>query len=168
MYPVTGQTVLAILNALMEGEHKRIYAMKLQLHRENAALLKFDSSAYNGFTYLGEFFRIDNSKPYTSNSPTLVASLHGKADEMVAAQKEVNTDTQFLHQMLFNLMRPAKDLQGVRDALPDCVAENIPELAHIPRVDEEAHTIKKDVRSMRQYNRILPKFQLYAATRLFY
>lgn len=77
-------------------------------------------------------------------------------------------DKSFIAQSLFKLLDPCENDQDVRDTLPNCLADTLPQLQGISRHREPAWTIVEDERAMRQYNKVLPKIEMYSAARLMY
>jgi hypothetical protein len=77
-------------------------------------------------------------------------------------------DQAFIRQSLYRVLDGCTTTQGIRDALPNCLAGSLECIQGLARGGEEAFTIKDDERAMRQYRRVVPKIELYVTTRMLY
>jgi hypothetical protein len=89
-------------------------------------------------------------------------------DLLVADQAIVDDNRAYVQQSLVNLFDPCESLQDMRDTLPECLVGCVPRLQQISREKEPAFTIKDNPRAMRQYLKVLPLMESYAAARLIF
>lgn len=153
-----------IINVLFAAERRR-------LTRAIDDLCKSNQEAYgeklDGFHYQGRFYRPEGLMGQLKRK-VLHLSLFDRMDLHLADEAAVKADEQFIRQTLFQLLDPCKTPQDMRDALPNCLADALGEHSRLPRMNEEAFTIRDNPRAMKQYNKIRPKLDLYSAARLLY
>lgn len=161
----------AIVNQLFAAEDRRIDKMIEELNRKNSDIKK---KVFFGFMHLGQRFvpkvhSQNRAATWRQPLPTLAFALNDEANAFLADVKKVRLDEEQIRQILFKLLYPAKTLQDVRDALPECLVPLAPHVSKMKRQDNEpAWTIRNDERALRQYKKILPKIEMYAMSRLIY
>jgi len=122
-----------------------------------------------GFLYEGEYYTaIGFAISQGVSKIQLAEALYGKMIWHLKDSQEVADDERMICQMIFKLLDPCETLQDMRDSLPDCLAEMVPALKPIPRHNEVGYSIHQDTRSWRQFNKLLPKIEMYSAARLLY
>lgn len=121
-----------------------------------------------GFIFNGVFYRPSDVTGPISGRKALHMSLWGEMETLEKDKKFVDTDKQFVQQTLYSLLDPCQTEQDIRDALPECLINTLPTTSRLPRTREPAFTIEGNDRAMRQYLKILPKIEVYAAARMIY
>jgi hypothetical protein len=120
------------------------------------------------FIYNGEFYRQSNVRGHIQFRPALDYSLWDEMDQLLADKKQIEKDRAFVRQALVALLEPCGTIQEVRDALPDCVAETMPQLQGIERRASPMWSIVGNVRAQRQIDKIMPKLELYSIARMMF
>jgi hypothetical protein len=82
-------------------------------------------------------------------------------EKFLLDKEQLDWDSKAFWQIMFSLISPCTSLQDVRDALPDFVAELVPELSVLPRTQPEAFTLSEP-RVVRQYQKLREKMEFYA------
>lgn len=154
-----------IIDRLFTPEQRRI-------DQEIEALCKsqreITGDSIDGFLLDGEAFRWKTAPTVGTRKSGLHPDLNGLAREFLSTYKEVEKEKEQIRQGLILLVRPCNDLQDLRDALPNCITDTVPELAGLERTREPAWTIQGNRRHMRAYEHILPKLEFYSVSRLLY
>lgn len=160
--------VLRISSGLFEAEYRRLDAVISSLNQRNKRL--YDAKV-DGFLYAGQFY-LPRDATLRTVGAVAKTPLHGSVEnEMIAflADREiVTTDQGFIRQTLHALLRLCRTDQQARDALPECLVSCYPSFARLPRYDEVAHSIRDNPRALRQFEKFLPKMELYSALKLLY
>lgn len=128
--------------------------------------------ALDGFTYQGVFYRHSRSSTTSGTAVHARRALHlslwPRMDAHLADKKSVEEDRAAIRQMLFRLLEPCFCDADIRDAVPECVVDALPD--HITSL-QRARSVDfflRHPRDYRQYERVLPILQLYSAARLIY
>jgi hypothetical protein len=95
-------------------------------------------------------------------------SLLNEMDAILADQKMVAADRDRIKQALGIVLRDCRSFQDMRDALPNCMRDLIPECRNLERTREEAFTLVDNRRSYTQYMALREKIEFYVASRLLY
>ena len=165
----------AILANLFTAEERRLTAFIQAMCRKNQTAY---GRQLDGFHYEGVFYVFEGRRGNLTRE-VLHESLEPEMRGFKADRDQVFSDKQLIKQCLFALLEPVgADLSGLtvsmveqdyRDALPECLAQDLPDWARkLPRTREEAFTIKDNARAMRAYEKALPKIEFYSAARLLY
>ena len=153
-----------IIDVLFVAERRRLAnAVDAMCQANNEAYGKH----FDGFHYQGRFYRPQGVKGQL-NRIVLHLSLHPKMDLHLKDEAAIDRDEQLIRQVLFMLLDPCRTEQDIRDALPNCLTDTLGESARLMRQNDPAFTISDNVRAMKQYNRVLPKLEMYSAARLLY
>jgi hypothetical protein len=151
---------------LFEAERRRLQKWIDRLCRANQEC--YSNPKLEGFLYEGIYYR----PSWLGRGIWPHGALHFTlADEMRAFlidKKIVDDDERFIRQTLFALLHPCKTDQDIRDTLPECLIPVISGLASYPRTRQPACTIEGNARALRQYEKILPKIELYTAARMIF
>lgn len=123
----------------------------------------------DGFRYLGLIYshlqgRTRKQGKYSPLNPELVPEL----ELILSERKVIADDKDSIRQALYLVLRDTVTYQDIRDALPNCLHQLIPECRNLPRTREEAFTIRGNERAFSQYIKIRDKIELYVAARLLY
>jgi len=167
------QWIDAIVTKLFAPESRRIDKMIEDLNRRNSEIKK---KVLFGFMHLGTRYIPESCKTQVAANrrqqlamPTLAFELNDKASVFISDVNKVNLDKDQIRQLLFKLLYPTQSLQEIRDALPDCLIPLVPEISGLSRqIDDPTWFIRNDTRALKQYEKVLPKIELYAISRLIY
>lgn len=126
-------------------------------------------SPYMGFYYRGMAYRHSEAPPGQMPYPEISPELYNEADAHILSVQGVSDDIQAIRQSILALVRTCLDLQDIRDALPECLVQAVgSELTKLKRTRDPAWSLERDSRAYRQYLKILPKIEFFAASRLMY
>lgn len=160
------EIIKQIMAKLFSAEERRLETVRDQLVKANAEY--YPNRPHDGFTYQGKPYDLSN----LARGPRTRVSLHLKMvdqmDAYLADHDQVWGDRYYISQILSPILGPCDSLQDVRDALPNCLMDTIEALRSYQRTRPEAYTIQADTRSFRQYQKILPRIEFYATSRLLY
>ena len=165
-----------IITILFEPEARRIDKLVSRLNELNH---RAKGKPCYGFMHMGEVyvpsehidsFRAVHGRRGASQAvPTLAITLMDEARDFLAEVNKVKSDKDLIRQVLFKLIFQAGSKQEIRDALPECIVQLLPELKNYNRQQNDpAYLIRSDWRAVRDYEKALPKIELYAMTRLLY
>lgn len=164
-----------IIQRLFTPETRRIDKMIESLTERNSLAKK--KTTY-GFLHMGQVYVSESNKPlfaalHGRNSkvpvPSLSIEFANEASAFINDVTVINRDKSRIRQVLFKLIYQANSKQEIRDALPECVVQTIEGFKDIPRTRNDcAWLIRDDWRSVRDYEKILPKIEFYAMTALIY
>ncbi len=155
-----------LLKELFVAEKRRLDKNVADLIRKNNELLGVQHA---GFLYYGEYYTATGFKNMASKEKvTLHDSLTDKIKWHIQDSKTIADDERLIGQIIFKITDPCTTLQDIRDSLPECLATMIPALAKLPRHNIEGWSIRQDTRATRQFNKLLPKIEMYSAARLLY
>ncbi len=131
-------------------------------------------SSQNHINTQGFFFRGELFHKLAPGIPTRGLAFGSLSPELIPKMEIILKDRQ---EQAFQLTRirnglslvltKCQDLQDIRDSLPNCLVDLIPDLAPYPRAREEAFLIKDDYSKYRQYELIKPLIEFYCAMRFF-
>jgi hypothetical protein len=99
---------------------------------------------------------------------TLDFSLNGEMELWLKDRKIIKDDAAMIKQVLWKLLTPCQTEIHIRNALPECLVNLIQSLKSHPRTSEAGYTLMDDPRAYRQFQKYLPKMELYSVTRLLY
>lgn len=156
-----------IINTLFAPDNRRLQTWVDKLDGQNREA-RGDNQLL-GFMYLGRYYRpshVEGRDPMGVKpvDPTLYAQV----DAYIADEKLVDEDKAFIRQGLYTLLDPCEDLHQVRDALPECLVDFLPELKEFDRDRAECFTLEGNARATRQFEKVRPKLEAYAVARMIY
>lgn len=160
--------VTALTTRLFEAEERRLGAIISSLNKRNKGMaeVKLDGFLYLGIFYLPKDATLRSVGPVAKTA--LCGSLYGEMESFLQDKKQVLDEQKLIKQILFTLLRPCRNNQNFRDALPECLVNCLPDLARLLRQEETAWTIRDNPRALRQYEKFLPRMELYSAAKLLY
>lgn len=163
----THQWIDPILKELFGPDHRRLVAWIDRLCDKNSEIVGKD---VHGFIYAGVFYRPSNVIGKITGRQVLHSSLHGDMRDFLQSAKMVEVEKTKLRQILFMLLEPCNNQLDIRDTLPECVVDCIPDLKkHFPdRTREPAFTITSNERAMKLFNKLLPKMEEYSVARMLF
>lgn len=120
------------------------------------------------FLYNGSVYRQSNVVGRIDAPRLMHVSLMDEMEAFLKDKAIIDEDQAYIRQSLVNLFDPCETLQDMRDTLPECLVICLPQLQPMARTRPAGFTIESNPRAMRQYLRILPKMEAYAAARLIF
>lgn len=153
----------ALIDKLFSSDNARLAGWIDTLVKRNQ---EAKSIVDNTFLHAGKQYRMSTLVGFVPINPTLHPTLLGYMTDYMSDEKIVDDEKSFVRQAIVRVIEPCETQQDIRDALPDCLVACIPDLMQLSRIRPEAYTIAHDARAIRQFNKMLPDIQSYAATRL--
>lgn len=159
----------ALLDPLMRNflafEKERLHGRKKDLIQANAKCGGSD----RGCVFRGQV--ISHLKPYQIRGNPLTPldeSLHEQGEILIQNLATLEADEQRMRQSFGVVISRCQDRQDLRDALPEQLVQEIPELARLPRKREEGFLLAEHPLLKSQYDRAVTLGLKYAANRLIY
>jgi hypothetical protein len=171
--PRTGSSYFQLIQKFLTD---LFVAEKRRLDKSIADLIQDNNEAKGvqaaGFLFYGEYYTAQGfmTMPGTGGAgkEILHDSLNKRMEWHVKSAQTVAHDERLIGQIVFKLLGPCETLQDMRDTLPDCLAEMIPALKNLPRINDAGYSLRGDTRGEAQFQQWLPKIEFYAAARLMY
>lgn len=163
---ISHEVIKLIASSLFEAEERRLRGVVDRIIKHNS--LFFPDTPCDGMLFQGKPYDYSN---LGTGSRTRVSTHHTLFLEMEEYIKDTETvwgDRHHISQILHGLIEPCSTFQDIRDTLPNCLSSIIPQIASLPRIREEAFTIRDNVRTVRQYRKALPRMEFYSTARLLY
>lgn len=149
--------------ALFAHEHKRLQKLRGSFVDEHNKLTGHRDET---LVYQGEFF---NKQPgWHVQRSTPDPSLFPAMDRYRKDKAKIEDDQTQVRQFLTRLLQSCENLPDVRDALPELLVNLNSQFQSWSRTRPEAWPILDDPAAFRQYQKILPKIEFYAASKLLY
>lgn len=148
----THEVINAILIHLFKHEIRR--------HQQCIDAIARKGSVFSAFLHKGQTFR-PSFAPAGARRSALPEHCWDDMELFLQDKTQLDWDSKAFWQVLFSLIHECTSLQEVRDALPDFVVELVPELAPLPRIEQEAFTLS-DPRVSRQFQTQRERMELYA------
>lgn len=162
------ELITEIQNYLFVAEYRRLDRWVSSLIRDNQEA--YGDPGLQGFVHEGVVYKPSDLQLGTSLIKR--RGLHPSLNDPMAAYlrdlKVLNDDKAYIRQSLFRILDGCTSNQEVRDALPNCLADSLECIKGLSRQGEEAFTIRDDERAIRQYQKVLPRIELYVTTRMLY
>lgn len=155
----------ALVASLRERDDKALNQELQELIEQNHAL----GSPKHGFLYGGAFrTQLPPRAQAGAEKKHIHASLLPAAKDYVARVNILDKEMLRITNGLSLVMRPCKDWQDVRDAVPDALKQVIPEMAHLSRLKEEAWALRDQPLLKHQYELTAELLLFYFTNRLLY
>lgn len=159
--------------ALFAAEDRRLNKRVEELNQKNSEIKK---KVLFGFMHMGERFIPESCKAQSAANrrqnmvlPTLAFELLPEAADFMSDVAKVKSDKAQIKQVLFKLLYQVTNLQELRDCLPEVLVPLVPEVSGLSRhMQDPTYLIRSDWRAVRDYEKTLPKIEMYAMTRLIY
>lgn len=158
-----------LIDKLFAPDNRRLQTWIDKLDAQNREA-RGDNNLF-GFVYLGRYYRPSHIEgPDPTGVRPVDPSMHLMVEAFLADERLVEDDKQLLRQGLYNLLSPCTDMQGIRDALPDFLADLIPECKELPRDRGECWTFDSNPhpRARHQFEKVRAKLESYAAARMIF
>lgn len=151
-----------IFEEMFAPQERRLQLRIDDLHRQNQEITR---TRLDGFMYMGRFYKPIDVPNGPGTRQTLHLDLWDDMNAHLKDRQNVEHDKQLIRACLFWLLEPCRDLQEIRDTLPDCVAQLCyPEIQALERMRNPGFTLVND-RQRRGYEKQLPKMEAYSAAR---
>ena len=159
--------IKTLTDNLFEAEDRRLMRDLSILNQKNKRL---SDVKVDGFLYNGEYFLPKDAalRAIGSGTPALHIILQGDMEYFLADRKTVREEQKFIKQILYTLLSSCKSQQDIRDTLPEFLVGSFPSLSRLPRIEQVAFTIRDNPRAIRQFDKYLPKMEIYSAAKLLY
>lgn len=156
-----------IIKCLFEPDNRRIQGWIDSLCKKHGELTATDMY---GFMYAGNYYRPSNLVgAIPAGKRVLHPNLAADMEDLLFSKKSIDGEKQKIKQTLYMLLEPTDgSYQQIRDALPDCVIDCLPEIKHLVRTREPAFTIAGNPRAIRQYEKTLHKMEEYSIARMIF
>ena len=160
----TYKVVDTIMGRLFANDRKRVEELKGELNAKNC---RVRGEVAPGFIYVGKSYIVGRLTP-RQPLPTLSLHLLKEGEEFLKIANTLKHDEEQVRQLLVQLLYGFKTTQDVRDLLPETLVVMFPDLKKLPRTREPAWTISDRPRAMREYQKLLPKIEMYSVSNLLY
>ena len=155
----------ALIEQLIKEDRVRLGQQLSQLIEANTAL----SGSPIGFMFAGEFHSLyDKSVQAKAAKKPLHPSLMNQGNDYITELKRLKNDCIRMQSGLSLLLRPCESWQDVRDALPDAVKDELPEIRSLPRTRPEGWTLEAFPLQRHQIQITIDLMLFYIANRLLY
>jgi hypothetical protein len=152
------------LEKLFEPEGRRLQQALDRIIDQNEELAPTGGKL--GIWYGGERFVHSRAQAHFNTVPPLAWALNDQMDAWLKDKATIKQDRELIQQTLFKCVYGWNDRQDFRNRLPDCL---IPLLgSNLARTVPFEEAVCLNPRDKRQFEKILPKIELYATTRLIY
>lgn len=152
-----------VMEELAKAELRQHHAAIDALIEKNNARL---GARHAGFNYLGDGYGYGGN--YAVHVPMLEKEFEPELVQLLGFRNAVVRDMALIKQLLVKLLRPCESVHAIRNALPECLVSLNPTLAAYQRTAPPAGTIRDSPRDLRQYEKLLPRIEMYCAVRLIY
>lgn len=162
------KVVGGVVNKLFEPELRRLQTVINKLVERNREQMQIPD---NWFLYQGKIYMATNIHTAPSGRgsyPSLSMALSRDMDEYTREVKEFEMDKAQITQILFGLLQHCTTLQEVRNTLPEFLVPMSSLLDGLQLWNTGGCAAPQHERFIKQYQKMLPKMEFYAATALFY
>lgn len=154
-----------IIRNIGEADQKLIATQTEDLIRKNGDR----TNDYNGFLFGGTYYTMLSVKDARKlKKQVLSPDLYDDGTILKKTISEFYNDTQRLKQGLNVLLRDCKDLQDIRDALPNACRIVLPQIYSLQRTREVAWTLKDKPLLLDQYPQTEHLLTYYLSSRMLY
>lgn len=161
----TKQVVDDLVEKLFEAERRRLKKIVSSIVKENNEIWGVPN---DGFLFAGRFYTEKDISHRGASKISLHSALEKKMTEYHKDENEIANDGAMFQQNLFKAFEKSLNTQMLRDTLPDCISDFIPELKAYQRINPIGYSLEPIGRDYRQFLKVVPKIEFYAATRLLY
>lgn len=152
---------------IVSHDGDRLVNILREIHDTNQML---QNTNVVGFMYQATMFHVDGQQP-TAGATKIVLhpTLMDRMVEFVEKRKKTQRDMDMIRQCLITLFHSCTTYQDIRDVIPDCVLQFVPEVQNLSRTREAAFNLKdNNPTAYKHYLKILPKMEMYSVAKLFY
>lgn len=157
--------ITAIIKFLFDREEANLAQREVAVMNKHA----IDGGSKDGFRYMGKIYtQLNRQSRVRGTFDRLHPSLVPEMGAIQTDRKIVEADKDRIKQALALVLRDTRSHQDMRDALPNCLKDLIPECQRLERTREEAYTLRDNPRAYSQYMMLRDKIEFYVASRLLY
>lgn len=172
MITIGNDWLTRIITKLFEPEDRYLDRLVVNLNQANSEV---KGKEFVGFVHMGVAHiplanrtRRPRGRP-NEYCPTLDFTLLGQAEQYIQQRNRVKLDRDQIRQALFHLLCQCSDMQEIRNVLPDCIVAMFPALsAHRRTVQDPLYMVRSNKPFVEQYQKLLPKIEYYAMSRMLY
>lgn len=148
---------------LFGKDYDRLYRRTFDLIEKNHEA----GGSPDGFLYEGVYYNNLRATIFSKGKRgNLMPSMEPAMKQYLDDRKKIESDRAKVRQTLTLLILPCETKQDIRDVLPEILVENIPDLAALPRIREEAFTLTTELHRT-QYNEFKDLISIYLVSRMF-
>lgn len=165
------QWIELIMDKLFEPEDRRIDKMVSELNMANSEIKgkQLHGFMHMGKRYIPKEYELVGKALAKKPLPSLAFSLLNQANEFDTEVRKLALDRDQIKQVLYKLIYQCNNTQEIRNCLPECVVELLPNLRSMQRtITDPTYLIRNDKFAMKAYEKILPKIEMYSVMRLIY
>lgn len=124
---------------------------------------------FDGFRHMGHIYtHVPTSYRKHGKYNQLDSSLEPEMEDYMYRFSTIEEDRAMVRQALALILKPCKNTQDIRDALPDSLISLLPALQNLKRTKPENWSVMGNERACRQYKQLSDKIDYYVATHLIY
>lgn len=158
--------ILSEINSkLFTAEVRRLIGVIRELHKSNQQVL---GKRLDGFMYMGKFYSPPESAKGKGERITLALDLWPQMQDYLDDQKVIDEDMALIRQTLFRQLDNCFNGQDIRDAIPECIVDTLPEMYQKLERHRDPLFFLNNLSDIKQYNKALPRMEFYSACRLLY
>jgi hypothetical protein len=170
--PVTAQNqtykwLTQFMDRVFEPESRRMQQALDRIVEMHEEILPPEQRGWLCFRYGGDVFAHSRTITVNKAAANLAWALNDQMDKWLKETRELRLDKDQIQQTLFKCLHGWNDRQDFRNRMPECLVtvtgSNLERT--VPFEEATCHLTPRD---RRQFEKILPKIQLYATTRLIY
>lgn len=158
-----------IIQKLFENDRSKIIDQVIELTQSNNVK---KSCNYIGFRHMGKTFLSQGHNHRVKGKQAIIPSLAFElapiGNKIVQQTNNLDRDEKEIRQILFKVLDHCISVQDIRDSLPEPVVQLFPQLSAMTRQATVAYWMDKDKLTVNEFNRLLPKIEAYAVSKLFY
>lgn len=156
-----------IVRHLFQKDEGHLTKREMALITDNVEL----GGSPDGFRYMGEIHtQLTGAAKTIGNYGRIHPSLVPVLDDLKADREAMQNESDRIRQALALVLKDCKTNQDIRDALPNCITDLVPECQGLERTRPEAFTLANadNPRAYNQYMKLREKIEFYAASQLIY
>lgn len=158
--------ITRLKQVIFEAEERRLGKERDQFAFENARL---EPTAADGFLYGSIYFStLEPSLRSKGKRGPVSHSLVPALDAHMKDRKQIEFDKVRVSQALAIVLKDCRTAQDIRDTLPNCLTEVFEQTKTLPRLNEEAFTLRDNPRAMKQYQKLKELIEFYMVSRMLY
>lgn len=166
---LVNQNVKLIIERLFRSEIDRLNKISESIIIKNHILTSNGYFFYQDVYYISETaHRTIKKHAGKKHAGRLANSLIPTMESYLKDKRKVDYDIGRVTQAISMVLLLCKNLQDMRDTLPNCMVDLIPEISQLPRTREEGFNLLDVPRKYKQYMKIKPLIEFYSTVRLFY
>lgn len=167
MIPNSQAFVKRVVDTLVIQEEYRMDRVLQDIVKANMELQP--ETPHHGFAYNGGFYDLEDLPRIGKRIRVMLHSdLWPRMEEYLKTTAQITGDRRLISQMLAPLLQPCYVMQDVRDALPNCLTDQLEELKTLPRTRDEGYTLAGNPKLLAQFEKLKDRIHFYIALRLMF